>query len=310
MHESPQDIARVQALLDASYRAAGAHLRSIHTEQRRLTAADLVQRLQGMRLLVLATVSAAGRPVTGPVDGVFHRGAFYIGTAPDAIRWRHLRRNPAVSLTHLPSEDWAVIVHGTAIPADVSRRDPEGLRATLLQVYTPQYGPQWETFLDSGPVYARIQAERMFALDVTAGTSQYSGDDHPPALPGRAKVPGRNASDPSCGGSAVTLLAADRRTSLDQSLREVMTAARLGSGAHAEAIRMKGQSASATGRHIMEHRGEDGRRRPRDLPVRDLPAAPARGGALSPPPSPSQSLHARSFSTIHAASPAGESVSP
>jgi uncharacterized pyridoxamine 5'-phosphate oxidase family protein len=161
--ENPEDVARVQALLDVSYQAGSAHLRSIHTEQRRLTAAGLVQRLQGMRLLVLATVTTAGRPVTGPVDGIFHRGAFYFGTAPDAIRWRHLRRNPAVSATHLPSEDWAVIVHGTAVPADVSRRDPESLRATLLEVYTPRYGPQWESFLDSGPVYARIEAERMFA---------------------------------------------------------------------------------------------------------------------------------------------------
>jgi nitroimidazol reductase NimA-like FMN-containing flavoprotein (pyridoxamine 5'-phosphate oxidase superfamily) len=172
VRENPEDIARVQSLLDRSYEAAGTHLRSIHTQQRRLSAADLVQRLQGMCLLVLATVSSAGRPVTGPVDSVFHRGAFYFGTSPDAIRWRHLSRNPAVSATHLPSEDWAVIVHGTAVPAETGRPDREGLRATLLEVYTPRYGAQWENFLDSGPVYARIEAERMFALDVTAGASQ------------------------------------------------------------------------------------------------------------------------------------------
>ena len=49
----------------------------------------------------------------------------------------------------------------------------------MLEVYTPRYGARWEDFLDSGPVYARIEAERMFALDVTAGASQVSGDDHP-----------------------------------------------------------------------------------------------------------------------------------
>jgi hypothetical protein len=42
MHESQEDIARLQELLDRSYAAAGAHLRSIHTPQRRLAAADLV----------------------------------------------------------------------------------------------------------------------------------------------------------------------------------------------------------------------------------------------------------------------------
>ncbi len=181
MHERPEDITRVQALLDRSYAAAGPHLRSIHTEQRRLSATGLAARLQGMCLLVLATVSSAGRPVTGPVDGVFHRGAFYFGTSPDAVRWRHLQANPAVSATHLPSEDWAVIVHGTAVPADVSPADPSGLRATLLEVYTPRYGAGWAGFLDSGPVYAQIAADRMFALDVTAGASQYSGDDQPTA---------------------------------------------------------------------------------------------------------------------------------
>ncbi len=169
MHESPEDIEGLQEVLDRSYANAGSHLLGIHTQPRRLTAADLVERLQGMRLLVVATVSAAGRPVTGPVDAVFHRGSFYFGTSPDAVRWRHLRRNRAVSATHLPSEDWAVVVHGAAIPVDTSGTHPNGLRATLLEVYTPRYGPKWEEFLDSGTVYARIEAERMFAIDITAG---------------------------------------------------------------------------------------------------------------------------------------------
>jgi nitroimidazol reductase NimA-like FMN-containing flavoprotein (pyridoxamine 5'-phosphate oxidase superfamily) len=169
MHEDPEDIARLQDLLDSSYAAAGEHLRVIHSPQRRLSAADLVERLQGMRLLVVATVGSGGRPVTGPVDGVFHRGHFYFGTSTDAVRWRHLRNNPAVSATHLPSEDWAVTVHGIAVPVNTSRAHPKGLRATLLEVYTPRYGPQWEQFLDSGPVYARIEAQRMFAIDITAG---------------------------------------------------------------------------------------------------------------------------------------------
>jgi len=169
MREHPEDVTGLQEVLDRSYEQAGDHLRAIQTPQRRLTAADLVERLQGMRLLVLATVSAAGRPVTGPVDSVFHRGSFYFGTSANSVRWRHLRRNPAVSATHLPSEDWAVVVHGLAVPVDTSLAHPDGLRATLLEVYTPRYGPQWEEFLDSGPVYARIEAERMFAFDVTAG---------------------------------------------------------------------------------------------------------------------------------------------
>jgi hypothetical protein len=31
----------------------------------------------------------------------------------------------------------------------------------------PRYGPEWETeFLDSGPMYARIEAERMFTFSM------------------------------------------------------------------------------------------------------------------------------------------------
>jgi hypothetical protein len=41
-----------------------------------------------------------------------------------------------------------------------------GFRQTLLEIYQPRYGPQWEEFLDSGPVYARIEADRMFALAI------------------------------------------------------------------------------------------------------------------------------------------------
>ena len=28
----------------------------------------------------------------------------------------------------------------------------------------PRYGPEWEKFLDSGPVFWRIEAERMFTF--------------------------------------------------------------------------------------------------------------------------------------------------
>jgi uncharacterized pyridoxamine 5'-phosphate oxidase family protein len=118
-----------------------------------------------MCLLVLATVTADGRPINGPVDGIFYRGAFHFGTASNAVRWRHIRQRPHVSATHLPAEAFAVTVHGKAAPVDV--RQDEGLRETLLDVYTPRYGPGWETdFLEGEhpPVYARIEAERMFTF--------------------------------------------------------------------------------------------------------------------------------------------------
>jgi nitroimidazol reductase NimA-like FMN-containing flavoprotein (pyridoxamine 5'-phosphate oxidase superfamily) len=164
VHESPADLEALQALLDASYAAAGAHLQRIHTPERRLTAEQVAERLTGMCLLTLATVTADGRPIAGPVDGVFHRGAFHFGSAPDSLRFRHIRARPHVSATHLPGEELAVTVHGRATPVGTGRDEPGGLRQALLDVYGPRYGPGWEAFLDSGPVYARIDADRMFTF--------------------------------------------------------------------------------------------------------------------------------------------------
>ena len=165
VHETPDDLAALQDLLDRSYDQAGPHLRRIITPERRLTAEQVSQRLMGMRLLALATVTSDGRPIVGPVDGIFFRGAFHFGSSPDSVRFRHIRARPHVSATHLPGEELAVTVHGRAVPVDI-RDDP--FREALLEVYVPRYGPEWEhDFLDSGPLYARIEADRMFTFQVT-----------------------------------------------------------------------------------------------------------------------------------------------
>jgi hypothetical protein len=160
MHETPEDIQALQDLLDRSYASAGSHLRSITTPERRVGAEDLVRRLTGMCLLVVATVTADCRPIAGPLDGIFYRGAFHFGTAADSVRYRHLLKRPQVSATHLPREEFAVNVHGRAVPVEISG----GFRETLLEVYVPIYGAEWEQFLDSGVVYMRIEAERMFTF--------------------------------------------------------------------------------------------------------------------------------------------------
>jgi Pyridoxamine 5'-phosphate oxidase len=169
VRESPADLVALQQLLDRSYASAGAHLLSIHTPERRLSARQVAERLTGMCLLALATVTAAGRPVVGPVDGIFYRGAFHFGSTPESLRFRHIRARPHVSATHLPGEEFAVTVHGQAVPIDVRDKRSAGFRQLLLDIYVPRYGAQWEEFLDSGPVYARVDAERMFAFALAPG---------------------------------------------------------------------------------------------------------------------------------------------
>ena len=160
MHETPDDLAALQALLDRSYENAGAHLLRIHTPDRRLTAEQVAEKLQGMCLLSLATVTADGRPIVGPVDGVFYRGAFCFGSAPDSVRFRHIRKRPHVSVTHLPGEHLAVTVHGRAVTFDILGEGHEDLR----EAYREVYGQSWGDLADRGAQYARIEADRIFTF--------------------------------------------------------------------------------------------------------------------------------------------------
>src|SRR6476659_7580900 len=164
MHETAEDLQALQAVIDRSYAGAGEHLLRIHTPERRLTAEQVAERLQGMVLLARATSTADGRPMVGPVDSIFFRGAFVFGSSPDSVRFRHIRARPRVSATHLPGEHLAVTVHGRAAMTDMRAPAHAGLRQAVLDIYGPRYGAEWEEFLDSGPAYARIDAERMFAF--------------------------------------------------------------------------------------------------------------------------------------------------
>ena len=155
MHETAEDLAALQEVIDCSYADAGRHLLRIHTPERRLTAEQVAERLQGMSLIALATTTAGGRPLVGPVDGIFYRGAFHFGSSPDSFRFRHIRSRPHVSATHLPGEHLAITVHGRATVIEVE----EQLRGVLRNIY----GEQWlSDILDRGALYARIDADRMF----------------------------------------------------------------------------------------------------------------------------------------------------
>jgi hypothetical protein len=92
------------------------------------------------------------------------------------MRLRHIRRRPDVSATHLPGEELAVTVHGRAVPLDVGAPEHADFRETVLGVYVPRYGEDWEAFLDSGVVYSRIDPVKMFTFRMVAGTETSAAD--------------------------------------------------------------------------------------------------------------------------------------
>ena len=165
MLETPEDLDHLQDLLDRSMAGAGPHLRSIITDERRLSARQLCDRLQGMRLLALATVTADGRPLVGPVDGYLLHGSFHFSSGRDSVRMRHLAARPACSATHLPGDELAVTVHGRAELFDVSDPAHGELRQAMLDHYLPLQGPEFETWLNGiDALGARIAADRMFTF--------------------------------------------------------------------------------------------------------------------------------------------------
>lgn len=169
MHESADDVVALQRLLDESFADSGAHLRSIFTPERRLSAAQLSELLTGVQILNLATVSAAAHPRVAPVDGLFFRGHFYFGSSSNSVRMRDIRAPPQVSAAHTRGEELAVIVHGTAHPIDIAGPDQANFRQYLLDTYVPRYGPEWEQWV-ADACYARIDAARMYTFVMTAGS--------------------------------------------------------------------------------------------------------------------------------------------
>jgi general stress protein 26 len=136
MLETPEDLRDLQALLDASLARSGPHLRGIiHTGERTPSAETITRLLTGMKVLVVATVSADGRPRTSAVDGHFLRGRWVFTTSGDAVKSRDLRQRPAVSASYVDGERFALFTHGNADFLDVSSSDDAWVETHLAAHY-------------------------------------------------------------------------------------------------------------------------------------------------------------------------------
>jgi Pyridoxamine 5'-phosphate oxidase len=165
MHETEDDLRALQRLLDESYAHAGAHLRRIFTEDRRVAGADLPGMLRGVHVLHLATVTAACEPRVAPVDGLFFRGRFCFGSSQSSARFRHIRARPQVSGTVTRGEEFAVVVHGRAWILDLDSAESAPFRAYCRDVY----GDEWDQW-GAGSAYAQIEPERMFTYGRAASS--------------------------------------------------------------------------------------------------------------------------------------------
>ncbi|HEV3188535.1 MAG TPA: pyridoxamine 5'-phosphate oxidase family protein [Acidimicrobiales bacterium] len=162
MYESQSDYEELQQLLDVTYERAGSHLLSIIGPERRLHARALAAELDGYCLLSLATVSSAGQPLVSPVDAIFYRGHFYFSTGEDAVRRRHINRDPRVSGSYVPRAEFAVTVHGVATVVDHHRDDMAQFKDALIATFVPLFGAGFADFVEETPTYYRVDAEKMY----------------------------------------------------------------------------------------------------------------------------------------------------
>jgi hypothetical protein len=157
MRETPEELADLQTLLDASLSRSTAHLRSIVAE-RTVTAEQLTRILTGMCTLALSTVTATGEPRISGVDGHFLHGRWLFGTARTAAKARHLAARPAASVAHMRGEDLGVFTHGTVEILSPSAADWPELLAYLKDFYGDN-AFDWENEV----VYYRLQPHWMTA---------------------------------------------------------------------------------------------------------------------------------------------------
>jgi hypothetical protein len=145
VNETPEQMRRLQRLLDDSMATRGPQLDSIATPERRLTATQLVTALDGMKVLVVATVTSAGEPRTSCVDGHFLHGEWVFSTDASAYKARHIRARPAVSATHVDGERLAVFAHGRADYIGRGTGDYDELDAYFERYYgsrASSWGPE------------------------------------------------------------------------------------------------------------------------------------------------------------------------
>ncbi len=149
MLETPEEITAVQELMDRSHAGASGHLQDIVSGNRRLDAAGVLAATTGMKVLSLATVTAAGEPRISAVDGHFLHGAWTFGTDGGSVKARHLATRPAVSLAHVDGERCGIFAHGYAhqlLPADAGY-------AEMIAHWTAHYGSDPTTWGEDVRMY-------------------------------------------------------------------------------------------------------------------------------------------------------------
>jgi hypothetical protein len=142
LHETPEDLARLQGLLDRSFASAGDHLAGIFQPAERLSADALAERLTGIFEMHLAVTTSDGAPLVAPIDAQLFRGEVWFGLPAMSVRTPLVKRDGRVSASYTDGS-FALIVHGVARAVEPGSPREEAYTAFVRDCYIAQYGPQW-----------------------------------------------------------------------------------------------------------------------------------------------------------------------
>lgn len=158
MRETPDEIAALAELMEASHARSTSHLQEIVSGDHQLTAQQVVDALDGMKVLSLATVTAKGEPRVSAVDGHFLHGHWTFGTDGRAAKAKHLASRPAASVAHLDGERLGVFTHGKAVLMQPSDPDWD----ETITHWNNHYGSDVTTWSDDIRLY-RMEPSWMVA---------------------------------------------------------------------------------------------------------------------------------------------------
>lgn len=163
MYETSEEIERLQRLLTESRSDATSHLQEIISGDNALSAVQLLPRLEGMRVLSLATVTAKGEPRVSAVDGHFIHGSWTFGTDGRSAKARHLLARPAVSAAYIDGEKLGFFTHGSVVSIDETDPSCE----EVIAHWTRHYGTDPRTWGDD---------IRMFRIEPTWSVAYAGGE--------------------------------------------------------------------------------------------------------------------------------------
>ena len=123
MQESPTELQLLQDVLDRSHRESGRHIRSMFTEQSRISAAELVSALPGIFEIHLAVTTSDGAPMVAPVDAALFRGRIWFGLPVYSVRSRLVRRDGRVSGSYKNRDQIEGGYHGWIDPRRMFAKD-------------------------------------------------------------------------------------------------------------------------------------------------------------------------------------------